>query len=308
MLYSRSQIFNKLNSLLEYSKNNYTLPVSYNNYGYGYSTSSTMNSEVQSVKTAFYNYINKDKGKIAKQIHELLKTYMWFKDARYQKCENDDYLGIYISDVPELYWMQNWPLITTNGCFNFATIMNTSNETFLSNWYVSSTTSSGVQQIYVLKNHLIDSWIPQINLKREKELQNIKDAIDYMENNYSEVDDMLDIFENRGEVIGTDPLITKVPKPVKKVLVRTITGDRVETVQNSDNEYDFISEENSIESIAAMIYLTDYYGLFWIILGLELYNENDFSAGSKPVSTYGPNKVYIPSYLKENFKNLLNNI
>ena len=57
-----------------------------------------------------------------------------------------------------------------------------------------------------------------------------------------------------------------------------------------------------------MIYLTQYYGLFWIILGLELYNENDFSAGSKPVSTYGPNKVYIPSYLKENFKNLLNNI
>lgn len=308
MLYSRSQIFNKLNSLLEYSKNNYTLPVSYNTYGYGYSTSSTMNSEVQSVKTAFYNYINKDKGKIAKQIHELLKTYMWFKDARYQKCENDDYLGIYISDVPELYWMQNWPLITTNGCFNFATIMNTSNETFLSNWYVSSTTNSGAQQIYVLKNHLIEAWIPQINLKREKELQNIKDAIDYMENNYSEVDDMLDIFENRGEVIGTDPLITKVPKTEKKILVRTITGDRVETVQNSDNEYDFISEENSIESIAAMIYLTDYYGLFWIILGLELYNENDFSAGSKPVSTYGPNKVYIPSYLKENFKNLLNNI
>lgn len=306
MLYSRSQIFNKLNSLLEYSKNNYTLPVSYNTFGY--STSSTMNSEVQSVKTAFYNYINKDKGKIAKQIHELLKTYMWFKDARYQKCENDDYLGIYISNVPELYWMQNWPLITTNGCFDFATIMNTSNETFLSNWYVSSTTSSGAQQIYVLKNHLIDSWITQINLKREKELQNIKDAIDYMENNYSEVDDMLDIFENRGEVIGTDPLITKIPKPVKKVLVRTINGDRVETVQNSDNEYDFISEENSIESIAAMIYLTDYYGLFWIILGLELYNENDFSAGSKPVSTYGPNKVYIPSYLKENFKNLLNNI
>ena len=32
----------------------------------------------------------------------------------------------------------------------------------------------------------------QINLKREKELQNIKDAIDYMENNYSEIDDMLD--------------------------------------------------------------------------------------------------------------------
>lgn len=306
MLYSRSQIFNKLDSLLEYSKNNYTLPVSYNTFGY--STSSTMNSEVQSVKTAFYNYINKDKGKIAKQIHELLKTYMWFKDARYQKCENDDYLGIYISDVPELYWMQNWPLITTNGCFDFAAIMNTSNETFLSNWYVSSTTSSGAQQIYVLKNHLIDSWIPQINLKREKELQNIKDAIDYMENNYSEVDDMLDIFENRGEVIGTDPLITKVPKTEKKILVRTINGDRVETVQNSDNEYDFISEENSIESIAAMIYLTQYYGLFWIILGLELYNENDFSAGSKPVSTYGPNKVYIPSYLKENFKNLLNNI
>lgn len=306
MLYSRSQIFNKLNSLLEYSKNNYILPVSYNTFGY--STSSTMNSEVQSVKTAFYNYINKDKGKIAKQIHELLKTYMWFKDARYQKCENDDYLGIYISDVPELYWMQNWPLITTNGCFDFATIMNTSNETFLSNWYIASTTSSGAQQIPVLKNHLIEAWVPQINLKREKELQNIKDAIDYMENNYSEIDDMLDIFENRGEVIGTDPLITKVPKPVKKVLVRTINGDRVETVQNSDNEYDFISEENSIESIAAMIYLTQYYGLFWIILGLELYNENDFSAGSKPVSTYGPNKVYIPSYLKENFKNLLNNI
>lgn len=304
MLYSKSQIFNKLDSLLEYSKNNYILPVSFGALTYNFS--STMNSEVQSVKTAFNNYINKDKNKIAKQIHELLKTYMWFRDARYQKCENDDYLGIYISDVPELYWMQNWSLITTNECFDFATIMNTSNETFLSNWYVSSTTNSGAQQIPVLKNHLIDAWIPQINLKREKELQNIKDAIDYMENNYSEIDDMLDIFENRGEVIGTIPLITKVPKTEKKVLVRTINGDRIETVQNSDNEYDFISEENSIESIAVMIYLTDYYGLFWIILGLELYNENDFSADSKPVSTYGPNKVYIPSYLKENFKNLLN--
>lgn len=311
MLYSKNQIFNKLNDLLQYSINNFN-----NSYNY----SSTMSSEVQRVKNAIETYLNTDKNKIAQQFHELIKSYMWFKDAKYQKCENDDYLGISISDIPDLYWMQNWSLITTHGCFDFSTIMNTSNETFLSNWYFESSSgglisygsggSSGGSTIGggVLRNHLIGNsnnsgWVKSILDKRAIELQNIKDAIDYMENNYFEVDGILDIFEDRGDVIGAFPLIAKIEQPTYKVRIRSLEGDRIEERQGTGS---VLSASTSIESIAAMIYCTEYYGLFWIILGLELYNINDFSENSKPVSTWGAGKVYIPSYLKNNFKNLLN--
>ena len=87
-----------------------------------------------------------------------------------------------------------------------------------------------------------------------------------MENNYFEVDGILDIFEDRGDVIGAFPLIAKIEQPTYKVRIRSLEGDRIEERQGAGS---VLSASTSIESIAAMIYCTEYYGLFWIILGLN---------------------------------------
>lgn len=300
MIYSYKEISNKLDELLEYSKLKQD-PLFH----------TQMKAQVDRVKNAVSAYLNSRKNEIAKKLEEFIQSYLWFNDNKYQECENDEYLGITIPTLPQLYFVNDFRLLTTNGCFDFGTIMNTTNTAFNNAWHTQPS------NLYVVMvNELIgysssyagvtkEGWCDEIASKREVEIQNITKAIADMEDCFWEVPDVIETFEDRGDP-KNDHSITVDTTPKKyKVIVRTIDGDRIEERYGENAEY-VLDPSSTVEGIAKMIYLPEYKGMFDIIRCLDLYDENDFLDGSKPCSTYGSEKVYIPSYLKEEFKKLLN--
>lgn len=299
MIYSYKEVSNKLDELLEYSKLKQSS-----------SFHPQMTAQVNKVKTVMSSYLNTRKNEIAKKLEEFIQSYLWYSSNKIQECENDEYLGISIPTLPSLYFIDDFRLLTTNGCFDFGTIMNTSNVDFNNAWHVVSSNN------YVaMVNNLIGynesyagvsqtGWCDYIAGKREVEIKNISDAITTMENCFWEVPDVIETFEDRGNPKNDHSVIVDTSPKKYKVIVRTIDGDRIEERYGENAEY-ILDPSSTVEGTAKLIYLPEFKGMFDIIRCLDLYNINDFSVGSKPCSTYGDNKVYIPSYLKEEFKKLL---
>lgn len=301
MLYTKEQIFNKLNSLVQYSKLNHSLTS-----GTHYNFSESMdhvNSEFQAFISS--KYFGKSKDSISKLFLELQKAWFWFSDMRNQKCENDDYLGIQAPTYQNRYWFDKWEKLTTYGIFDFSTIMNISNVDFAKAWVFevdTNTQATTLYNTYIGKDDK-HGWKSLIAPKRDQEIENIKNEINYLEISAFEVDDVIDMYEDRGDVIGTAPTITFTENKKKKVILRTIDGDFEQFIDEPSVTLNVSSL--TIEQQAKMIYLHEYYGLFDIIKCLELYDIKDFSENSKPCSTYGTGKVYIPSFLKDEFKKFL---
>lgn len=299
MMYSYKEISNKLDELLEYSK------LKQDSLFH-----TQMTAQVDMVKSVVSAYLNSRKNEIAKKLEEFIQSYLWFNDNKFQECENDKYLGITIPEVPQLYFVNDFRLLTTNGCFNFDTIMNTSNKSFNNAWHVQQS------NLYVvIVNELIGysssyagvtkkGWCDEIASKREIEIQNITKAIADMEDCFWEVPDVIETFEDRGNPKNDYNITVDTTPKNYKVMVRTIDGDRIEERYGENAEY-VLDPSSTVEGTAKMIYLPEFKGMFDIIRCLDLYNENDFLDDSKPCSTYGSGKVYIPSYLKDEFKKLL---
>lgn len=303
MIYSYKEVSTKLDELLAYSKNAHSSIYH-----------SQMETQVSKVKAAISNYLGLKKNDLAKKFEEFIQSYLWYSSNKSQECENDAYLGIVIPTLPQFYFVNDFRLLLTNGCFNFATIMNTSNETFNSAWIITTNSSSGTgMTTSIVVNSLIgyddsaghhSGWVDSIAAKREIEIANVKKAIADMEDNFWEVPDVIETFEDRGSP-KSDLNITIDTTPKKyKVIVRTVEGDRIEERYGSSSEYK-MDPLSTIEGTAKLLYMPEYKGMFDIIRCLEMYNINDFASNSKPCSTYGSNKIYIPSYLKGEFKKLI---
>lgn len=293
MIYSSREVNAKLDSLLEYSKSK---------WGSQYHTQ--LENQIDNVRIAISTYLKTKKNDIAKKLEEFIHSYLWYSSNNSQECENDAYLGIKVPELQTFYFINDFRLLTTNDCFNFETIMNTDNETFNKAWFMKASGS-----FYVMANSLIGydtvpGWIDGIIKKREIELANVKKAIADMEDNFWEIPDVIETFEDRGSP-KSDFKVTIDSSPKSyKVLVKTIDGERLEERYGSNTEYVF-DPSATIEGTAKLIYLPEFKGMFDVIRCLDLYDINDFASNSKPCSTYGSNKVYIPSYLKDEFKKLL---
>lgn len=299
MIYSYTEVCNKLDSLLEYSKLKQSS-----------SFHAQMTTQVNKVKSVMSAYLNANKNELAKKFEEFIQSYMWFSNNKIQECENDEYLGITIPPLPQLYFVNDFRLLTTNNCFSFESIMNTSDIDFNNAWRIISSNNYvvvvndyiGYSSSYAGTNRT--GWCDYIATKRSSEIQNVKSAIENMENCFWEVPDVIETFEDRGDP-KNDHSITIDTTPKKyNVCVRTINGDIIEERYGENTEYK-LDPSFTIDGISKMIYMNEHKGMFDIIRCLSMYDINDFVDGSKPCSTYGDNKVYIPSYLKEEFKKLL---
>lgn len=301
-----------------------------------------INAPKNYINSCISNYINEDKAKFAGLLEQFIKEWYYNHDCQYTECENDRALGIPVFTPPTFYWSKDFTKLFLNGAFDFANIMNTSNETFYSNLCLvkinrrrkddSGSSSSSDKEYFLpssslrnlaankkdcdylyLANKLCgfsfsgiskSGWDTDIAAKREREIGNFSSAITDLQNSTANLNDngLIDLMEDRGSIksLGCNIVADDSPKQYK-VLVREVTGDHYETRYGNSTTYNY-DGAGTLQGLAKMVYLPDMYGMLNIIRCAELYNVNDFSSNSYPTSTRGSGKVYIPSYLKDYFK------
>lgn len=157
---------------------------------------------------------------------------------------------------------------------------------------------------FIFKDISHSGWDIKIPPKRDTEISNFKQAITDMQNATENFTDngLIDLMEDRGDIKSIGTTITQDNSPKNyNVIIREVEGDTIEQRYGNSLEFGF-SAEATIQGLVKMIYLPSMHGLIDIIKCTETYNKNDFTANSMPISTRGSGKIYIPSYLKQFFK------
>lgn len=313
MIYSSSKVYKRLSELKAFCKE-------HSSYG-----SSQIDTVFNTLETCISSFYSSDRARLSKQIEEYIKNYFWNYNKRYLECENDKKLGVgYSSNFGAIDWYNDLTLLTTSpnlpnsiSSFDFATIMNVDDWSFVSNFYTETLNYGS----YTLKNHYVNSWCQSIygvsefnpygnitvnndfsnpnanSSKRVKEYHNFKVASQYVEDYSFEVDEMVDLLEDRGDPISNGSTVEMSEMPFNgepiKITVRDENGDHIQIVDKSNNLYYKLSEESTVEGIAYDLYFNK--KLAYVIKAYGLYNS-DFHRSS--------DTVYVPTYLRKQFNDI----